>query len=763
MMTKPMKRLYLLICVLLAGLYAGAPPALAQNQIPGLNSKQGSIEVEGDRYRLLRDVEIEGETYRIFADVEVEYFADTGRLVAAGNVTLTSADSHISAERLEFDTRTQTGVFYNASGSASLGDRVDRSMFGSQEADVYFYGEKLEKLGATRYRITRGGFTTCVQPTPRWEVTSGSVVINLNEYAFLKHSLFRVKGLPVLYLPVLYYPMKEEGRATGFLLPVYGNSTIRGHSVSNAFFWAIGRSHDATLFHDYFARTGQGMGGEYRYVTGQGSQGNTRMYFLGERETVFGTADGEQRQPARRSFDVSGAAVQALPFRLSARGQINYFSNLQVQQLYHQDIRRISQRQRSYGASVSRNWAAYSFSGTFDRRETFQDDTSSVVHGSVPRISLGRAERPLTSRAPLYFSLGSEYVQHLRSWRSGSFVSDTGLGRFDVSPVLRFPFTRWQFLTLNSSLRWRGTYYSASQDEQSRARLDDNLLRRYFELESRVSGPVLNRIWNTPDSRYAEKLKHTVEPFVSVRWVSSIDNFDRILTVDGTDTVVGGVTTLAYGMNHRLYAKPPSLDGTAAAREIASLAVMQTYHTDERAARFDRDYHASFTGAPASNFTPISVLLRTNFTEGTDATFRTEYDTRFGAFLSFSANGTMRLREWLQSSAGWTQRRRVPGLHGAEMVGSLDHYLNADTSIRLDNNRFGGAYSFNYDFARSQFMQQRFIGYFNAQCCGFAVEYQVLNTPWYRVPQDRRFNFSFTLAGIGTFSNPLGAMGGGQR
>jgi hypothetical protein len=30
------------------------------------------------------------------------------------------------------------------------------------------------------------------------------------------------------------------------------------------------------------------------------------------------------------------------------------------------------------------------------------------------------------------------------------------------------------------------------------------------------------------------------------------------------------------------------------------------------------------------------------------------------------------------------------------------------------------------------------------------------------VPQDRRFNISFTLAGIGTFSNLFGAFGGQQ-
>ena len=71
-----------------------------------------------------------------------------------------------------FFTRAGTGTFYNASGLASLGEKADRSMFGALEPDVYFYGEILEKTGEDRYKITKGGFTTCVQPTPRWELVS---------------------------------------------------------------------------------------------------------------------------------------------------------------------------------------------------------------------------------------------------------------------------------------------------------------------------------------------------------------------------------------------------------------------------------------------------------------------------------------------------------------------------------------------------------------------------------------------------------------
>ena len=121
-------------------------------------------------------------------------------------MVFTSGTSRIAAERLEFNTRTKTGTFYNASGSATLqGSRIrtgtrtperprrrwtaavarrpERSVFGTQEPDVYFYGETLQKLGEQKYKITRGGFTTCLQPTPRWELTSRSVTLNLEHYA----------------------------------------------------------------------------------------------------------------------------------------------------------------------------------------------------------------------------------------------------------------------------------------------------------------------------------------------------------------------------------------------------------------------------------------------------------------------------------------------------------------------------------------------------------------------------------------------------
>jgi LPS-assembly protein len=106
-------------------------------------------------------------------------------------------------------------------------------------------------------------------------LTSKTVVLNLDHYTLLRDAVLSVKGVPMFYTPILYYPTKREDRATGFLLR-HGSSTVRGHSLYNAFFWAIDRSQDATFLYDWFSRAGQGAGTEYRYNFG-GSDGNFRI------------------------------------------------------------------------------------------------------------------------------------------------------------------------------------------------------------------------------------------------------------------------------------------------------------------------------------------------------------------------------------------------------------------------------------------------------------------------------------------------------
>ena len=698
-------------------------------------------------------VQIDCEHMQFFAD-HMEIYHEQNRVIGVGHVLYKSEGNQIYAERTEFNTRTRTGTFYDASGTASLGTRVDRSYFGTQEPDAYFWGEQIEKLGPKRYRITRGGFTTCLQPTPRWELTSGSVTLTLEEHALLTNTLFKVKGVPLMYLPVFYYPIQSDDRATGFLIPTYGTSTIRGQSLSNAFFWAMGRSQDTTLYYDWFSKSGQGTGGEYRYLLTSG-QGNARMYMLDEHAFKYTTSSGtEDAVPAHRSYQVTGSMTQTLPFHLRGRANADYFSDVVSQQRYQQNVYQATNRSRRFGGNVSGSWREYVMSATLEKTDVFSGADSFATTGSLPRVAFNRSERPLAG-TPLYFGVNSEYVTLMRSATTGGQrTSDQGLTRMDVSPVLRYPFTRWPFLTINSSVTWRGTYWSESLNATN-VQVPEGIGRRYFSFQSHITGPIFNRIFSTPNRRYAQKFKHVIEPSLTISRVTAIDNRDRIVQLEGPDYVVGSSTSYAYGLSNRLYAKAES------AREILSVAITQSYYTDERTAAVDRQYQSSFSGNAPTHFSPVAMVVHASPSDRLVADFRTEWDPTKHAIRTLAASGTMFSGDWLNLSAGWSQRRYIPGLPGFDSTASADHYVNAVANLRGFGNKIGGTYSFNYDMKNDRFLQQRYLAYYNAQCCGVGVEYQSFNFTGgfagLTIPRDNRFNISFTLAGIGTFSNFFGA------
>jgi LPS-assembly protein len=716
-------------------------------------------------WHFIGNVEMDrGGDTKIYADDVWAYTAEN-RAVATGNVLYAQGNNRISAESADFDTETRLGTFYNAWGLTTIKPPVQTPRPGTiiapqmanQENVVYFFGEKIEKIGPKKYRITNGGFSTCVQPTPRWDLNAGTVVLNLDHYTLLKQAVLRVKGVPVFYLPVMYYPTRRENRATGFLLPTYGSSSVHGQSLHNAFFWAINRSQDATIEHNLYSKTGQGTATEYRYNMGAG-EGVLRALMRDQHEADYSDSGGGTL-PALRSYEIRGQATQQLPFRMRARGNVSYFSSIESSQLNNVNIYDSSRNSRSYGGNVVGAWGKYSMNSTFDHTEYFYDTTRSVLSGTWPRVSFMRNERPILN-SPAYFSLSSEVAHILRNQTTNDVVVDTSLGRFDIAPQIRYPFKRWQWFTVNSTLSWRETYYTRSYEPTGDPNIppskvtDEGLNRPVFIFQSQFVGPLFNRVWETPDSGYAEKLKHSIEPVFTLQRVSSVDEFNRILVFDGIDQYVGG-TNLTYGLNNRFYAKRKLAAGApAVSREIAAVELSQTYYTDQRSARYDSQYSTAGS-TPPSHFSALIMNVRVMPTDVVTANVRAEFDAKSRELRQVSAQGTHSWTGRIQSSAGWTKRAFVPGLAGFNNPEQLDHYVNATTNVHTLDNRLGGIYSFNYDVLRSRMTQQRVSAFYNAQCCGIAFEYQTYNygsSSVSPIPLDQRFFLSFTLAGLGNFS-----------
>ena len=349
----------------------------------------------------------------------------------------------------------------------------------------------------------------------------------------------------MFYLPILYYPTKREERATGFLIPTYGASTLRGQSIHNAFFWAIDRSQDATIMHDWYSKAGQGVGSEYRYNFGGGADGNFGRTCSTSTRHVVPTRRHAAAVSGERSYEIRGGGNQLLPDRIRARASVDYFSSIAtIADASTPTSTTSSRNQRSFGGNIVGAWGSYSMNGTFDHSEYFYDTTSSVAHGSWPRVALTRNERPLLG-SPLYFSVGSEYAHLLRDSNCDTAtrveIDEPDAGSTSA-PQIRYSVQEMAVVhreldrqlarhVLHAQLRRRPTIQRRTIviDERPES-------AGLFTFRSQIVGPVFNRIWDTPDNGYAEKFKHSIEPFLTIHQTSSIDNYDRmIVKLDGID------------------------------------------------------------------------------------------------------------------------------------------------------------------------------------------------------------------------------------
>jgi LPS-assembly protein len=145
----------------------------------------------GSLYTLDKDVVI---TYgdRIIQADHVEYDSDTGDVTATGHLVVSGGPKHeeIHASHGTFNTQTETGTFYDVTGSIGLRlasgrpgviNTVDSGLAAANPTrQVYdngnpflFTGRIVVKKGPDEYDIIDGSVTSCQLPKPDWLLTGG--------------------------------------------------------------------------------------------------------------------------------------------------------------------------------------------------------------------------------------------------------------------------------------------------------------------------------------------------------------------------------------------------------------------------------------------------------------------------------------------------------------------------------------------------------------------------------------------------------------
>src|SRR6185436_5561258 len=391
----------------------------------------------------------------------------------------------------------------------------------------------------------------------------------------------------------------------------------------------------------------------------------------------------------------------------------------------------------------------------YQRNEAFNNTIDTQVYGSTPRVSASVAPQRLFS-SPVYGSLNAEYAYlPYRSLRAGVVQSDSSLSRADVTPTVRAPLSRLTYRSVNTSALYRTTYYSESAGTGGNTNTGA-YIRQYVGVRTDITGPVFTRIWDLPEESFAERMKHVIEPAVSLDFTSQFDNYRRAPVLsDASDFVVSGSTRVTYGLTNRLFYRGRAVEGRRGqTREFVTVGVQQTYYSNSESSQYDSTYQSAYGYRRRLDLSPLALTARISPSSGFDGNGRVEYDVSGRGLQVLSGGGRL---SWDRGSASLNfSRRRIDPTRPA------DDYHTTNSSWRWLNGRATGSYSLSWDIGRSYSQSQGAQVNYMAQCCGLQVEFQKYNyaeVSAIPIPADTRFTFGFVLAGLGTFSNLFGAFG----
>jgi LPS-assembly protein len=713
------------------------------------------------RYVVRGDVRLTCNDMTVAAD-EMESVSDEATITARGHVVFKDTGVSISAELAVINRSTHLGTFFTVSGTIRISEsKSPGDLFGGLEPDAYFSGDKLEKTGPKTFQLTNGVLTTCTQPTPRWYI-SFSGTITQGKHVYMRNLVLRVKSVPLLYLPAFYYPITESGRNTGFLFPTYGSTSIDGFTLSNAFFLVLGRSMDATFFHDYRQKTGMGFGTEYRYRETSGN-GNVTFSLL-DQKAQLAVGSSTVLRPAETSYRFGGTVNQRLPLGLRLISNSSYFSSATAQQTYQQNLYDLSQRQSRLSAKVSGGRGRLGYGLLMNLSDTYTGQTSAQRSGNLPTMDFSIAPKGI-GRSPVSFGLSGTSGFLIRQDNLEDPTTNHSLWRTDVSPTVRAPLSKLSYLQITPQASWHFTSWSESTavSDPLHTNLPVPITRQLFTAQVSVTGPILSRVYRPKPNDYADGFKHLIKPFYNLTWNSPFHDAGRIVQLDYIDGLVGGTASMDYGVRTSLLAKrwTNRRGSETSQKEILNASISQTYFSNLLAAAYgQQDSSTGLYNAPAASpFSPIALTVTGQPVDYATVGFRTRYDTHFGTLREYGVSGGL-TRPLVQVNAGWNKRSLIPGLPGYDTPASVTNYLNASANLTHPNKHFGGSYAANLDLKFSRFLQQRYLVYYNSQCCGISFDYQTVGAGL-GLPSDRRFGFSFTLAGIGSFANPFGSFGGG--
>ncbi len=647
-----------------------------------------------------------------------------------GNVYFEQGLTHLQASRFKFNLDSQTGTFYEVRG------RTDFELSGKVDTGFIFKAKEVHKVAADQYRIVEGTVTACEDPLPKWSFSAKKADFKVDQPVYLKHAVFRIKKIPLFYSPFIRAPTSQKQRKTGLLLPSTGNSSSRGRSVSGAFFLTLGRSADLLTRADYYSKRGPGGGLDFKARPNENSSISAIGYFALDR-LGFG---GQSAQVKARSQWENG-------FRAAA--DVDVVSSQEFRQVYGVNFNTISRPDEVSSGFLTRNFSSDSLNVFVERRATVFSRERGVTSRTFPSFNLNGHRRRIKDW-PIYFSYDTSVEGMSRT--DARLSTPAVVQRFDFYPRLSLPLIRWSGISLTPTIGWRETFYSNRLDFSSPTGIGPrNLMRSAFDLELDWRGPGLQKVFQVGQHR----LKHLIEPSLTYRFISGIDEFSETILFDEKD-IFSNSNEVEYVLKNRFFARRPTSDGGRTTSEFLSLSIGQKYFFDptfggalipgRRNVLFPANTLSAFAYLDGTRkMSPITSRLRFTPAQRYTVDFRADYDPEVRRFRAGSVAGRVNISGNFLSLTYYSTRNLPP-----------TQFRSNQIRARLGRSSHRGisaAFSFVYNFStRARQYSAGQLAY-NWDCCGVAVQLRQVGLRQFnpRLANESQVRFSFFLKNIGSF------------
>jgi LPS-assembly protein len=740
--------------------------ASAQEKIPPSSPSQATVRLEARQQRREGDlffadgkVEIQYRNLVLHAD-HAQYNAKTYLVTAAGNVTFDADTQHLTADSAEFNMRSGEGRFEHVRGTVTAEHRPNAAILVSPNP-LTFHADEVRRLDARTYAIEHAWLTVCEPDKPSWQFFTSHATLYVDRKVAMLNANFRFFRVPLMYMPYASAPAGRNLRQSGFLMPEFADTTVKGVVLGDGYYWAPKSWADISLGGAYYSLRGWQENGELRAKPWENVTVSAKYFGVIDR----GLSTAVVNSSGNTVNELVKQGGHSAQFQFAAQWQDGWRAVANLNQLTSQIYQlafaptfgeAVNSEVRS-SAFLTNNFNGYSVDFAANAYKNFLNAEPQVTVDlrTAPEARFASVDRAPWANLPFYFGIdafaGADHRSDESLSANGQNVVpgiDTAafVERSEIAPRVVIPLRWGPWLGMTTSYTVRTTFYDAQLDGGSVA--GTPLRRTTNELNIDLRPPAFERVWNTDSGKW----KHTIEPEIEYNYVNGVNQFDRFILFDEDETLTD-TNDFRYSITQRLFHR--TRDGHA--DEIVRWKIAQAYYFDPtfggalvpgtRNVFQALDAITPFAFADeARHFSPIDSDLVVSPGGKYDAEVRLDFDT---VRHKLTTAGTL-LKIHATQNFNFTVAHF--SIDNRAVLQPLANQIRAQVGYGAANRRGWNAEAgFSYDFEQNVLQNQFVQVSYNGSCCGLSVEYRRLSLGAIRT--ENQFRVALNIANIGTFGN----------